>query len=198
LILCKISINCRRKINGRKVDIYVGPEAKHYVAPKDLLTHHSKFFDRCFNGAFIEATESKLTLPEDNVEFFEIMLGYIVTGRIPNVFYTFDYDEAALEVYMQFILYVEKYDVTDAGMIVFAKLKRVLKKNPATIITLEHIETVFRAYPVNHGFQEVFTIALINGTFKGHHDVIEQAAKVPGFTEEMARQKGMYTERSWY
>ncbi len=70
----------RRKSLGPRVDIYVGPEIKHYSVLKNLLCYYSSYFDRCFNGGFKEAKEQKLALPEDSVEDFEILLHYVLTG----------------------------------------------------------------------------------------------------------------------
>jgi hypothetical protein len=67
-------------ISGPKVDIYVGPERKHHSMPRLLLCHYSDYFDRCFNGMFTEAQSQKLTLPEDNVEDFEMILEYMLHG----------------------------------------------------------------------------------------------------------------------
>jgi hypothetical protein len=59
-----------------RADIYDGPENQHYSVPKDVLAHYSAYFDRCFNGGFLEAKEKKLTLAEDKVENFETLLDY--------------------------------------------------------------------------------------------------------------------------
>jgi BTB/POZ domain len=69
-----------RMISGPKVDVYVGPDRKHYSLPKLLLCHYSQFFDRCFNGGFAEAISQSLDLPGDRVEDFEILLEYILRG----------------------------------------------------------------------------------------------------------------------
>ena len=67
-------------ISGPKVDVYVGPNKKHYNLPKLLLCHYSDFFDVCFSGNFAEGQSQKLELPDDQVEEFEILLEYMLRG----------------------------------------------------------------------------------------------------------------------
>ncbi|KAL2074345.1 hypothetical protein VTL71DRAFT_8123 [Oculimacula yallundae] len=49
-------------MSGPKVDVIVGEKKKLYRLPKDLLSHYSPYFDRCFGGEFKEAKEKKLEL----------------------------------------------------------------------------------------------------------------------------------------
>jgi len=71
-------------MRGPLVDVYVGPEKKRYPLPKPLLIHHSKFFEKCFNGQFKEGQTQKLGLPEDKVFHFETLVEHMSRGN-PNL-----------------------------------------------------------------------------------------------------------------
>jgi hypothetical protein len=69
-------------MSSPRVDIYVGPEKKHYSVPKEIICSQSDYFRRCFNGGSKEAEEQKLYLDEDKVEDFEILLEYVLSGQV--------------------------------------------------------------------------------------------------------------------
>jgi hypothetical protein len=67
--------------NSPKVTIVIGPERATFNIAKGLLCHSSKFFDRALNGSFKEAVEQKISLEEDTVEAFQMLVQYIFTGN---------------------------------------------------------------------------------------------------------------------
>jgi len=71
-------------ISGPKVEVFVGAHSKRYNLPKLLLCHYSDFFDICFNGSFGETLTQSLSLPEDKVEDFEILLEFMLRGTTPG------------------------------------------------------------------------------------------------------------------
>src|SRR3979490_2719149 len=92
------------------VDIYVGPEAKHYRLPKDMLCYYSTYFDRCFNGGFKEAKEQKLVLSEDSVEFFELLMDYIFINGDKPIEPKGD-SKCQMQYCMDFVEYAGMYDL---------------------------------------------------------------------------------------
>jgi hypothetical protein len=77
---CLSLMQQQSKFTGPKVDIYVGVNSKHFNLPKDILCYYSSYFERCFNGRFEEGEEQKLTLPEDKLDYFQILLDYMFLG----------------------------------------------------------------------------------------------------------------------
>ena len=65
-----------------KVTVLVGTELVAFKAPKDMLCHHSKFFDRALNGKWKEALENQITLEEDKPSAFELIVQWMFTGNI--------------------------------------------------------------------------------------------------------------------
>lgn len=70
------------------------------------LNYYSPYFDRCFNGAFKEAVEQKLELPEDNIDDFEILIEFMLSGCRPNIKAV---SGEPINVCMDFIAYADKY-----------------------------------------------------------------------------------------
>jgi hypothetical protein len=66
------------------VSIYVGPNRKHYVVHKQLLTSQSDYFDKALNGRFKEAEEGKIHLEEDDPAAVELLIGWLYRGVIPG------------------------------------------------------------------------------------------------------------------
>lgn len=144
-------------MSGSRVDIYVGPQKKHYTLPKKLLCYYSEYFERCFNGNFIEGQTQKLTLDEDKVEDFEILLEYMISGGIisKDAVSVKETGQLGLKRCMEFIQYTDKYGMGDASSAVYDTLQKVL---PTTLINMDgiyggaqgagiqpsHVETVFR------------------------------------------------------
>jgi hypothetical protein len=114
-------------------------ETKHYNLPKDVLCYYSPVLDRCLNGGFKEAKELKLTLPEDDPFMFELLMGYMF-GGMGEVEFSKDPGES-YDYCWEFIEYTEKYDVTDACII--------LEKEMAQLIT-EHEEGKFNMDKTEH------------------------------------------------
>lgn len=87
---------------------------------------YSTFFGRCFNGGFKEAKEQKLVLPEDRVDFFQLLLDYMFTSSGELVKAKGDSKEQ-MEHYMEFIEYAGKYDLLGALEIISGGLKDLLE-----------------------------------------------------------------------
>jgi len=57
------------------VDIYVGPERKHYVVHKKPLTSRSEYFSKALDGHFREAEENSIHLKEDDPAAVALLIG---------------------------------------------------------------------------------------------------------------------------
>lgn len=66
------------------VDIYVGPKSIHHHLPLSLLSHHSAFFDKAFNGSFKEGSTKRLDLPDEDVHAFNLLVQWMYTGRVDS------------------------------------------------------------------------------------------------------------------
>ncbi|KAH0341168.1 hypothetical protein KCU81_g6447, partial [Aureobasidium melanogenum] len=59
------------------ITVEVGPEKKAFVIHKNLLVFYSDYFRSAFNGSFKEATEGKISLPDESDDVFEIFNQFI-------------------------------------------------------------------------------------------------------------------------
>lgn len=181
----------RRKFAGPKVDIYVGPESKHYHLPKDILCYYSTYFDRCFNGGFKEAKHQKLSLPEDRPEDFQLLLDYIfINGEGPLE--PKGDSEQQMKYCIEFIEYAGEYDLVGAVQVISGALKRLLeacfRESEANLLLKpQHIETIYRVLPEGHELRALVAVmglkfSLVDGLFA------EQERNVEGFAAEMLNQ----------
>lgn len=195
-----------RMINGPKVDIYVGPERKHYSAPKLLLCHYSDYFDRCFNGRFVEGQSQKLTLPEDNVEDFEIILEYMLHGGAAGPIAVKEAGTEGVKRCMEFLEYADKYNlggVCDAAVYEPLKAALVQQVDPSgwasyrVMIEASQIELVFRICLPGSPVRVLIAQAAISAKgIRVLSDFEKQMQEVEGFALEMFRQ--MVSRQSFY
>ncbi|KAA6407868.1 MAG: hypothetical protein FRX48_08219 [Lasallia pustulata] len=69
-------------LNGAMVDIYVGQERIHYHLSLKLLSHHSSYFDKAFNGGFKEGATKRLDLPDEDIHAFNLLIQWIYSGQV--------------------------------------------------------------------------------------------------------------------
>ena len=169
-----------------KVDIFVGSEMKQYSVPVDIPRYYSPYFDRYFHRSFKEAAEQKLTLPEDRVEGFDVILDYMLTGHIPTTFEVKESDKAGLEKCISFTEYADKYSIAEAGMVVYDILIEILQSCDV-ILRSNHIKTVFRTFPEKHAMRKLIAKAALNTGFSGKATYNKSELEVDGFAREMLR-----------
>jgi hypothetical protein len=62
----------------------VGPEQQQYHLHKALLTHHSEYFLRAFNGSWKEAEDRIVTLEDVGPVTFGIFVEWLYTQNMPT------------------------------------------------------------------------------------------------------------------
>ena len=67
------------------VNIFVGAEQKRYHLHRDLLCHRSDYFRACFVGEFKEAQENELSLPEDDIESFDLFVKWLYGATLKKI-----------------------------------------------------------------------------------------------------------------
>ena len=76
-----------RLLSGPLLEVYVGPNERHWALHQNLLCHHSRFFDENFrvNGDRKRIVDGKLLLPDEDAEAFELLVKWLYQGRIEDV-----------------------------------------------------------------------------------------------------------------
>ena len=67
------------------VDIDIGDERKKFRLYRDLLCERSEFFKASFEGHYKEAETQELALPEDSVESFELLVGWLYGAPLMKI-----------------------------------------------------------------------------------------------------------------
>jgi len=193
-------------MDGPRVDIYVGPEKKHYRLPKNLLCYFSEYFDRCFNGYFTETQTQKLTLEEDRVDFFEVLLRYMKGGGVicEHAMTVSEHTtgEAGYMECWEFIEFADKFFLGDAISALYSSLEFVLpiyrNDTPAGVRLREYqvkkvdasdVKTVFRITSPKNPVRQLFaTAALVGAGFELTTLIntgIPKDLKIDGFSEDL-------------
>ena len=187
-----------RMLAGPKVDIFVGEKKKHYQLPKLLLCYYSKYFDRCFNGGFVEGTTQRLELPEDPVEFFEVMVDFLMLGSV-----TKKVAQAARKKFNNsqeqnkqgidgtcfgLIKYADKYGLAEAIAPVVQALAR--KYFRFECVRGEHVELVYGSLANVHPIKTMLVDRYSKYPFQRGSEyygeaLTQQEAEVPGFAADL-------------
>ncbi|KAI9649499.1 hypothetical protein NHQ30_002076 [Ciborinia camelliae] len=64
------------------VDLYIGPTKTLIRVHKEILCKKIDYFDKMFNGTWVESTNKSATFPEDTVESFELLVGWVYSGSL--------------------------------------------------------------------------------------------------------------------
>lgn len=77
----------KRLLSGPTVDIYVGNERKHWSLHKNLLCHHSSYFETELRGHEVPKREdgpqhNKLELPDYDPRGFELLVKWLYQGHL--------------------------------------------------------------------------------------------------------------------
>lgn len=179
-----------RMMSGPKVDIYVGKSKKHYPIPKQLLEHYSPYFDKCFNGSFIEGQTQKLKLPEDSVEDFDVLLDYMVYGNVSEVLDVLKTGKDTVRRCMSFFEYADKYGIADVEEAIHDPLEKALVAYGAEEFHARYIEVVYRITPSNSPLRILMAKAALSfaGLDNDIHPYQKQEEQVEGFAADLLKQ----------
>ncbi|EXJ54240.1 hypothetical protein A1O7_09577 [Cladophialophora yegresii CBS 114405] len=74
-------------LSGPILDIFVGPDGRHWSLHQNLLTHHARFFDETYaiNGAPKRIKDNKLDLRDEDPGAFELLVKWLYQGKIDDV-----------------------------------------------------------------------------------------------------------------
>ena len=81
----------KRLLAGPTVDIFVGAERRHWTLHRNLLCHHSSYFETEFVGHEVpkkkkgEDNANELELPDDDPRGFELLVKWLYQGSLEDV-----------------------------------------------------------------------------------------------------------------
>jgi hypothetical protein len=100
-----------RLLSGTMLDIYVGPQRRHWSLHRNLLCHHSPYL-----ASRLHTSTSKIDLPTDDPAGFELLIKWLYQGKLDDVenladpYAKYDYAVACYKLYLLCI----KWEMNDA------------------------------------------------------------------------------------
>jgi hypothetical protein len=189
-------------MKGPEFKVIVGATEKEYTLPRDILCHYSDYFRRCFHGSFMEAKTQELNLDSDNVEWFEVLLEYMLFGRAttpPSL--STCHPSITLDVCLDFLEYADKYNLGSVCDVVYDPLRaaftsRFHTPNP---ISIDQADRIFRIAPKGSRIRPLVAEAIISSKgIQGVKAHIEKYSKIEGLEGELLGQiLGKMTSYVW-
>lgn len=150
-----------RLLSGPTVNIYVGPSRKHWSLHKNLLCHHSSYFETEFHGHEVPKNDqsSKLDLPDDDPRGFELLVKWLYQGQLDDASpdersenEKYDYAVACHKLYQL----CDKFDIISLKNLAMDAYRSNL--NAAQLVPdAEEINEIYRASPAGSPFRKLTT-----------------------------------------
>ncbi len=148
----------KRLLSGPTVDIYVGKERKQWSLHKNLLCHHSSYFETEFQGHEVPKNEhNTLELPHDDPRGFELLVKWLYQGHLDDVSHMtdeekYDYAVACHKLY----LLCDKFDMIHVKNLAMDAYRQNL--HAAQLVPdAEEINEIYRQAPRGSPFRRLMT-----------------------------------------
>ncbi|KAF4627909.1 hypothetical protein G7Y89_g10249 [Cudoniella acicularis] len=84
LLICSFD-NINVSLGTEMVELYVGPEKKHFHVHKNILCKKVPYPTKMFESGFKEEIEGMANFPEDSTEAFDLLIEWIYTSNIQPI-----------------------------------------------------------------------------------------------------------------
>ncbi|RMZ28718.1 hypothetical protein D0859_07192 [Hortaea werneckii] len=151
----------KRLLSGPLVDIYVGPDKRHWCLHRNLLCHHSTYFETEFEGHEVpktmKADGQKLDLPNDDPIGFELLVKWLYQGQLENTLKGTDEQkyEHAVACYKLYLL-CEKFDMIKLKNLAMDLYRQGLHE-AQLVPDADEINEIYRRAPVGSPFRRLMT-----------------------------------------
>lgn len=151
----------KRLLDGPIVDIIVGKERRSFKLHRNLLCHHSSYFEAEFIGNEVpkgkKPGDNKLELPDDDPAGFELFTKWLYQGRLDEVSELsddkkYDYSVACHKLYML----CERFDMPLLKNISIDQYRRGLTE-VQLVPDAEEINDIYRQSPRGSPFRKLMT-----------------------------------------
>ncbi|KAI7238340.1 hypothetical protein KC330_g2592 [Hortaea werneckii] len=148
-------------LSGPLVDIYVGPDKRHWCLHRNLLCHHSSYFETEFEGHEVPKTMmaegQKLDLPDDDPVGFELLVKWLYQGQLENSLQGTDEQkyEHAVACYKLYLL-CEKFDMIKLKNLAMDLYRQGLHE-AQLVPDADEINEIYRRAPVGSPFRRLMT-----------------------------------------
>ncbi|GAB1736337.1 hypothetical protein NU219Hw_g7002t1 [Hortaea werneckii] len=148
-------------LSGPLVDIYVGPDKRHWCLHRNLLCHHSTYFETEFEGHEVprtmKADGQTLDLPDDDPVGFELLVKWLYQGQLENSLEGTDEQkyEHAVACYKLYLL-CEKFDMIKLKNSAMDLYRQGLHE-AQLVPDADEINEIYRKAPVGSPFRRLMT-----------------------------------------
>ncbi|KAK4969253.1 hypothetical protein LTR28_001231 [Elasticomyces elasticus] len=149
-----------RLLSGPTVDFYVGPDKRHWSLHRNLLCHHSSYFETEFLGNEVPKSKKggdngKLELPDDDPAGFELLVKWMYQGKLEDVSdmaeeKKYDYAVACHKLYML----CHRFDMPVLKNTAIDQYRKGLLETQL-VPDAEEIDEIYRRSPVNSPFRKL-------------------------------------------
>lgn len=148
----------QRLLSGPTVDIYVGREKKHWSLHKNLLCHHSSYFETEFQGHEVPKKEEHAPshyLPDDDPRGFELLVKWLYQGHLDDASHMTDEDKYEYAVACQKLYQLcDKFDMIHVKNLAMDSYRQNL--NAAQLVPdADEINEIYRASPIGSPFRKL-------------------------------------------
>lgn len=119
------------------VDLYIGPEATHWILHEKLLCHYSHFFRQTFYGSNKSSQTKDFGLPDMDDEPFELFVGWLYSRAL-----RYPEEERAIGPLLDLYLMSEKFEIAKLGEDVVETV-RAFYHNNETYPGLRRVQYVY-------------------------------------------------------
>ena len=151
----------KRLLSGPLVDVFVGPERKHWSLHRNLLCYHSSFLQTEFEGhevpRVMKEDGNKLELPDDDPIAFELLVKWIYQGQLEGCLEGSDEQkyEHALACYKLYLL-CEKLDMIKLKNQSMDMYRQGLHES-ALVPDATELWDIYRTAPAGSPFRKLMT-----------------------------------------
>ncbi|KAI7167545.1 hypothetical protein KC316_g11938 [Hortaea werneckii] len=148
-------------LSGPLVDIYVGPDKRHWCLHRNLLCHHSSYFETEFEGHEVpktmKADGQTLDLPDDDPIGFELLVKWLYQGQLENSLEGTDEQkyEHAVACYKLYLL-CEKFEMIKLKNLAMDLYRQGLHE-AQLVPDADEINEIYRRAPVGSPFRRLMT-----------------------------------------
>jgi len=148
-----------RLLSGPVVDIYVGKDKRRWTLHRNLLCHHSSFFEAEFLGNEVPKRkgDNRLDLPDDDPAGFELLVKWFYQGCLDEVSQMsddkkYDYSVACHKLYML----CDHFDIPALKNVSIDQYRRGLAESQL-VPDAEEINHIYRQSPAGSPFRKLMT-----------------------------------------
>lgn len=153
----------KRLLAGPTVDIFVGAERRHWTLHRNLLCHHSSYFETELVGHEVPRKgkagdgANTLELPDGDPRGFELLVKWLYQGALEDAAGMTDMEkyEHAVACHKLYVL-CDKFDMTRLKNMAMDRYRREL--NEAQLVPdPDEINEIYRASPTRSPFRKLMT-----------------------------------------